>query len=134
MSLVINDITNIVGIKLKISIQKLENVKKELITIKTVLTQKLSGNLVSMRATHESSGNDVVDISLDDIEESLSASLSGKESEVIMKIERALEKIEEGTYGICDISGEEIPMKRLEVMPYATMTVESQRTIEQMNN
>ena len=40
------------------------------------------------------------------------------------------EKIEEGTYGICDITGEEIPLARLEAVPYATMTVKAQEKFE----
>ena len=46
------------------------------------------------------------------------------------QIDRALEKIEEGTYGVCDISGEEIPLKRLEAIPYAAMTVAAQEKME----
>jgi DnaK suppressor protein len=45
-------------------------------------------------------------------------------------IERALEKIEENTYGICDITGQEIPLARLEAVPYATMTVKAQDQLE----
>ncbi|MFJ8528274.1 TraR/DksA C4-type zinc finger protein [Bacillus sp. NPDC094106] len=36
----------------------------------------------------------------------------------------ALEKIEAGTYGICEVSGEEIPLERLEAMPTATTCIE----------
>ncbi|WP_129730688.1 MULTISPECIES: TraR/DksA C4-type zinc finger protein [Bacillaceae] len=36
----------------------------------------------------------------------------------------ALEKIENGTYGICEVSGEEIPFERLEAMPTATTLIE----------
>jgi DnaK suppressor protein len=41
-------------------------------------------------------------------------------------VERALQKIEEGTYGLSDDSGEPIPRGRLEAMPEATRTVEEQ--------
>src|ERR687894_2661786 len=41
-------------------------------------------------------------------------------------VERALQKIEEGTYGLSDDSGEQIPKGRLEAMPEATRTVEEQ--------
>ena len=41
-------------------------------------------------------------------------------------VERALEKVEEGTYGICDFTKEPIPIARLKIMPYAIMTVEAQ--------
>jgi DnaK suppressor protein len=44
----------------------------------------------------------------------------------LQAVERALQKIEEGTYGISDDSGEPIPRGRLEAMPEATRTVEEQ--------
>lgn len=45
---------------------------------------------------------------------------------ILSKIERALTKIEEGTYGLSDIDGRPIPIERLEVMPYALTTVEQE--------
>jgi DnaK suppressor protein len=44
----------------------------------------------------------------------------------IADIQRALEKIDEGTYGLSDESGDPIPQARLEVMPEAILTVEEQ--------
>ena len=45
-------------------------------------------------------------------------------------VERALQKIEEGTYGICDDTREPIPRGRLEAMPEAIYTVEAQQRRE----
>lgn len=45
-------------------------------------------------------------------------------------IERALEKIREGTYGRSDISGDPIPRARLEAVPEAVRTVEEEENIE----
>jgi DnaK suppressor protein len=45
-------------------------------------------------------------------------------------VDRALQKIEEGTYGICDATGEPIPRGRLEAMPEAIYTVEAQQRRE----
>lgn len=56
--------------------------------------------------------------------------VTSKEYSVLKQIERALDKIEEGTYGICDITGDEIPVRRLEAVPYATMTVQAQEKFE----
>ncbi len=44
----------------------------------------------------------------------------------LQAVERALQKIEEGTYGLSDDSGEPIPRGRLEAVPEATRTVEEQ--------
>lgn len=48
----------------------------------------------------------------------------------LQNVERALEKIEEGTYGLSDESGEPIPKGRLEAMPEAGYTVEEQERRE----
>jgi DnaK suppressor protein len=45
-------------------------------------------------------------------------------------IQRALKKIEGGTYGVCDETGEPIPRGRLEAAPEALYTIEAQRPWE----
>ncbi len=50
---------------------------------------------------------------------------------ILGKIERALKKIDEGTYGLSDIDGTPIPIARLEALPYAATTVEqAENTLE----
>ena len=66
----------------------------------------------------------------DDFGRTISIEVSSRETGVLRQIDRALAKIEDGTYGVCDISGEEIPIRRLEAIPYATMTVSSQDKLE----
>ena len=50
--------------------------------------------------------------------------LRDRERKLITKIRKALEKIDEGTYGICEECGEEIGFKRLEARPVATLCIE----------
>ena len=45
---------------------------------------------------------------------------------ILGKIERALQKIEEGTYGLSDIDNSPIPLARLEALPYAVTTVDQE--------
>ncbi len=66
----------------------------------------------------------------DDFVKNINLEVTNKEFGLIRQIDRALEKIEDGTYGICDITNEEIPLKRLEAVPYATMTVKAQEKFE----
>lgn len=49
--------------------------------------------------------------------------LMARQGKFIDKLEKALIRIENGTYGICRISGEIIPKERLRVVPHATTTV-----------
>ena len=49
---------------------------------------------------------------------------------LISKIDQALERIENGTYGICEDSGEPIGLRRLEARPIATLSIEAQERHE----
>ena len=53
-----------------------------------------------------------------------------RERKLLLKINSALLRIEEGTYGFCDETGEEIGLKRLEARPVATLCVEAQERRE----
>jgi DnaK suppressor protein len=51
---------------------------------------------------------------------------------LISKIDMALERIENGTYGYCEETGEPIGLKRLEARPIATLSIEAQERHERM--
>jgi DnaK suppressor protein len=53
-----------------------------------------------------------------------------RERKLLRKISSALIRIEEGSYGFCDETGEEIGLKRLEARPVATLCVEAQERRE----
>lgn len=63
-------------------------------------------------------------------ERELDATLEQQFGQELQDVERALAKIEEGTYGVSDESGERIPKGRLEAMPAAVYTVEEQQRRE----
>ena len=51
---------------------------------------------------------------------------------LISKIDQALERLDNGTYGYCEETGEPIGLRRLEARPIATLTVEAQERHERM--
>ncbi len=53
-----------------------------------------------------------------------------RERKLLKKIDSALERIEDGTYGYCEETGEEIGLRRLEARPVATLSVEAQERRE----
>ena len=65
----------------------------------------------------------MADLGTDNYEQSLSLELLDSERKVIAEIDYALSRIEEGTYGICEIGGEQIPKQRLEAIPWAMYCV-----------
>ncbi len=48
----------------------------------------------------------------------------------IAQIEKALERIENGTFGYCEFTGEPIDLRRLEVQPWATLSIKALEEIE----
>jgi len=44
--------------------------------------------------------------------------------DLLSKVNRALERVDAGTYGMCEVCGKAIPVERLEVLPYSTLCVE----------
>ena len=107
--------------------------KKQLELLKDQLTKNVRNTSEEVKSLEEPKGysQHQADEGTDDFDQRIAIELSTKEQGVLREVERALIKIEEGTYGICDISGEEIPKKRLEAIPYATMTVAAQEKHEQ---
>jgi DnaK suppressor protein len=67
--------------------------------------------------------DDAQKLSALELEGNLSAADDGR----LRNIERALQKIDEGTYGLSDASGKPIPIERLEASPESLYTVEEQR-------
>ncbi|NDD58119.1 MAG: TraR/DksA family transcriptional regulator [Chlamydiae bacterium] len=106
--------------------------KKRLEDLQRQMTHLVRGVSSDVTAPDESKGysQHSADEGTDDFVRTISLQVSSKEFDILRYIDRALEKIEENTYGVCDISGEEIPLARLEAIPYATMTVKSQEKLE----
>ncbi len=65
----------------------------------------------------------MADIGSDNYEQEFAFTLLQNEESTLDAIERALEKIEEGSYGVCDECGGKIPKGRLRVIPYASRCV-----------
>jgi DnaK suppressor protein len=55
-----------------------------------------------------------------------------RERKLLSKIDAALRRIEEGTYGYCEETGEPISIRRLEARPIATLSVEAQERHERL--
>ena len=65
----------------------------------------------------------MADLGTDNFEQEFTLSLMESDAGILDKIEAALERVEEGTYGQCEECGAKIPKTRLNAIPYATMCV-----------
>lgn len=106
--------------------------KSRLLQIRIQLSHALKEATAEVKDAGDSKGysQHQADEGTDDFGRTIDLEISNKESLILRQVERALEKLDEGTYGVCDITGKEIPIKRLEAIPYATMTVEAQDKFE----
>lgn len=115
-----------------LSKKEVEEFKQRLLQLKAHLTKLIEGTANEVKTPEEGKGysQHQADEGTADFDRALSIKLTSEEYNMLRQIDRALEKIEEGTYGVCDISGEEIPLKRLQAIPYAAMTVSAQEKVE----
>lgn len=103
--------------------QQLEEMKGDIISdVEQTLTDMTSqnGNIPDPndRATVES-------------DRSFELRIRGRERKLMNKVEEALARIDDGTYGICEDCGEEIAVKRLEARPVAKYCIECKTKQEQ---
>ena len=81
-------------------------------------------------ATDDSS--EFVDQAAMETDRSFRLRMRDREKKLMLKINQALTRIEEGTYGICEVCGEEISIKRLKARPVATCCIGCKNKMEAM--
>jgi RNA polymerase-binding protein DksA len=72
----------------------------------------------------------MADIGTDNYEQEFALGLMDSERKLLRETDDALQRIEEGTYGICEGTGKQIPKARLEAQPWARYCVEYARMLE----
>jgi DnaK suppressor protein len=104
--------------------------RKVLVTRRDALRKALAGDLSMLKELREQTVGDVVDAALDSAHDEINSQLAEVESRELASIEKALERIEEGSYGVCEGCNGKIPVARLNALPYATYCIECQREME----
>jgi DnaK suppressor protein len=114
--------------------QFVETQRERLLGLRDELVRIREGMADDERDLGEAEGDtqlDSGDLSQDMFTREMDASIGEQVGRRLGEVDRALRKIEEGTYGLSDDSGEPIPRGRLEAIPEATRTVEEQQRFEQ---
>jgi DnaK suppressor protein len=104
--------------------KKLEHFKKKLLEAKNQILN--SGVLSNYEDLHIQSDDlaDEADLASNTINQQVSFSIRDREMNKLRRIDAALGRIEDGSYGYCLESGEEIEAKRLETQPWAEFCLE----------
>jgi DnaK suppressor protein len=103
-----------------------------LIRRRDALRSALAGDLSLLKELRSESPGDVIDAALDSTQDEISSQLAEVESRELASIENALQQMQIGRYGVCEICNSKIPMARLNALPYATMCIACQRDVERM--
>ena len=110
--------------------KKLAFFKKRLMEERDKLLGVVSRNENHGREADQEATQDPADKASNSYTKELLFSQSTGERAILMQIEEALQRIEDDEYGLCLVSGEEIPHKRLEAVPWARYTIAVQEKIE----
>jgi DnaK suppressor protein len=101
--------------------EDIEKFKDRLLKEKLQILSDVLGEELALKYFFSQVEGDIADRAQDLYENQVLASLSGLQRETIDKINEALRRIEEGTYGKCASCGADIEIERLEAIPYAVL-------------
>jgi len=108
----------------------LEFFRRQLLTWKQDIvdeSRETIANLQKESATHP----DVTDRAASEANRTLELRGRDRQRKLIAKIDAALRRIEDGSYGFCEATGDPIRLARLQARPIATLTIEAQERHEQ---
>ena len=111
----------------KDAIAKLKSV---LVSRRDALRKALDGDFSALQALRDQASGDVVDFALDSAQDELNSQLAEVESRELKQIETAIKKMADGSYGICEMCEKNIPLARLNALPYAALCISCQTKVE----
>ena len=106
-----------------------EYFKVKLISWKNDLLKESTQTLNNLQSENGAKP-DITDRASEEIDRSFELRTRDRERKLINKINSALQRIEDGSYGYCEETGEPIGLKRLEARPVATLSLEAQEMHE----
>jgi DnaK suppressor protein len=108
---------------------------KRLTARRNELRKVLAGELSDLRSMDRANlGGDAADAAFDTGSDEISSQLAELEARELAQVERALQRIKHGTYGLCEVCQARIGVPRLNALPYVTCCIECQREMENNPN
>ena len=104
--------------------------KKKLVEWKNEIVKSNSRGLYLSNTDHEISSPDVVDQASSQTEKTVEMRTLNRQIKLLSKIDKAIKKIKNNTYGYCEETGDPIGLKRLIARPIASLSIEAQENHE----
>ncbi len=111
--------------------QQLEYFRQKLLRWRAELLAESTGTLQNLKEVNLAEP-DITDRATLETDRSLELRTRDRERKLISKIDAALSRIEDGSYGYCEETAEPIGLRRLEARPIATLSLEAQERHERM--
>ena len=108
----------------------LEQQRKRLSAMRDQLLSTGSVKTARLRASKAEEAKEIEDDAQDMAQSEVDETIGAVEEQRLRAIERAIAKIDEGPYGLSDLSGDPIPKARLEAMPEAVLTIQEEEARE----
>ena len=104
--------------------------KKRLVEWKNEIIESNSKGLYLSNTDHEISSADIIDQASSQTEKTVEMRTLNRQIKLLSKIDKAIKKIDNDTYGYCEETGDPIGLKRLIARPIATLSIEAQEKHE----
>ncbi len=109
--------------------RQLEYFRRKLLAWKTDLLAESASTIEDLQGAARNIP-DVADRASEETDRALELRTRDRQRKLISKIESALRRIDEGEFGYCEETGDQISLKRLDARPIATMSLEAQERHE----
>ena len=103
--------------------------RARLLTWKEDILKEAKDTLLHLQEENQNH-SDLADRASSETDRAIELRARDRQRKLISKIDAALQRIEEGTYGYCEETGEPIALKRLDARPIATLSIEAQERHE----
>src|SRR5438477_8584226 len=103
---------------------------KSLLVRRDELRKRIGGELKDLRNFKSGDTGDSADLAFDAGSDEVASTLAELESRELGKIEAAMNKLKQGSYGVCEGCQKKIPVSRLNALPFSTTCIERQREME----
>lgn len=109
--------------------RQVEYFRAKLIDWKTQILEQSKDTVKEMQADTRNIP-DIADRASEETDRALELRTRDRQRKLVAKIDSALRRIDEGSYGYCEVTGEPISLKRLDARPIATLSLEAQEMHE----
>lgn len=100
--------------------------RKMLLDLKVELMKDLMINQEAGKEAHQDEVQDLADQASDSYDRELASTLTEAERARVEAVDKALERVEKGSYGECETCEKDIPLARLKALPFARLCVDCQ--------